>query len=86
MALRLDIEGLQKAKQIITNFGGKLWIADQNFQYKGQPIHYLSVVDENGVAKLKFINAIADAYIKELHPKTKEVNDIIKYVNEKYKV
>lgn len=85
MALRLDIEGIQKAKEVITNLGGRLWIVDQGFQYKGRLIHYLSVVEENGVAKLKFIHVISDFYIKELHPKTKQVNDIIKYINEKYK-
>ena len=82
--IRLDIAGIQQAKETIQKMGGKVWIGEQMQFYKGQSIDLLSVVDENGTLRLKFIHIITHAFSKELHPKEKQVNEIIKNFNQTY--
>ena len=83
MALRLDLNGIKKVKETIKVMGGIVPIADFGFSYKGKLIHCLSVVEEAGFERLKFLHYYSDGIYKELHPKTAQVNDIVKMFNEK---
>lgn len=85
MALRLDIQGIKKAKDTIMKMGGIVPVADYQFTYKGYPIHCLAVVMEGGYPTLKFRYYYNKEFYKDLHPKTKEINDIVKIFNENYR-
>ena len=84
MAIRLDIDGIKKVKETIQKMGGRVWVGDQKQFTKRIPLDYLSVVDDNGYPRLKFMHVLANSYIKELRPNEKQINEIVKLFNQQY--